>query len=188
MKTARAAWSYFKKQKYGRIVNITGQWGINGQASHTTAEFSLVGFTETLAKEGSRNNIIANLVISRPFASNLVISLAAILTYQSVNVNGAIFDIGFDSIAKLQWKRSKPVMLKADTSLTASAVLKQWEKIGDFSNQDRNPDGPLDGMELLRRSQLLPTNASGEKVDFGGQVAIVTGAGNGYVFISPIAT
>jgi multifunctional beta-oxidation protein len=94
-------------------------------------------------------------------------------------VNGAIFDISFDSIAKLQWKRSKPVMLKADTSLTAGAVLKQWEKIGDFSNQDPNPDGPLDGMELLRQSQLLPTNASGVKVDFGGQVAIVTGAGNG---------
>jgi multifunctional beta-oxidation protein len=152
---------------------------MNGQASHIAAEFSLVGFTETLAKEGSRNNIIANLVISRPFASNLVISLAAILAHQSVDVKGAIFDISLGSIAKLQWKRSKPVMFKADTSLTASSVLKQWEKIGDFSNQVPNPDGPLDGMELLRQSQLLPTNASGENVDFGGQVAIVTGAGNG---------
>jgi multifunctional beta-oxidation protein len=152
---------------------------MNGQASHTTAEFALVGFTKTLAKEGSRNNIVTNLVISRSLESNLVSSLAAILAHQSVDVKGAIFDVSIDSIAKLEWKRSKPVIFKADTSLTASSVLKQWGRIGDFSDQDPNPDGPWDAMELLRQSQLLPENPSGEEPDFGGRVAIVTGAGNG---------
>lgn len=152
---------------------------MDGQASHTSAEFALVGFTETLAKEGSRNNIVANLIISRSLESNLVTSLTAILAHQIVDVKGAIFDVSIDSIARLQWKRSKPVIFKADTSLTASSVLKQWSKIGNFSNDDPDPDGPWDAMELLRQSQLLPANTLGETLDFRGRVAIVTGAGNG---------
>ena len=184
-KTSRTAWPHFKKQKYGRIVNLmsaAGQLGSEGHASYAAAEFALVGLTETLAKEGAKNNIICNLVISRPSKSNINTPLVALLAHDRVEVKGAIFEIGADSVAKMQWQRTKPQGFKTDASLTPSAVLKEWSVIGDFSAQDVNPDGPWDAMELLQRSQLLPPSAQGEKVAFKGKVAVVTGAGNGYVF------
>lgn len=84
-KTTRAAWPHFRKQRYGRIINTSsasGLFGNFGQANYagetainhiacqimietdvsTAAKFALVGFTETLAKEGTKYNITANVL------------------------------------------------------------------------------------------------------------------------------
>ncbi|KAI5285031.1 bifunctional hydroxyacyl-CoA dehydrogenase/enoyl-CoA hydratase fox2, partial [Ascosphaera acerosa] len=60
-----AAWPYFRKQKYGRVINTTsaaGLFGNFGQANYSAAKLALVGFTETLAKEGAKYNIVANVI------------------------------------------------------------------------------------------------------------------------------
>ena len=64
-KCARAAWPYFRKQKYGRIINTTsaaGLFGSFGQTNYSAAKLALVGFTETLAKEGAKYNILSNVI------------------------------------------------------------------------------------------------------------------------------
>ena len=64
-KCARAAWPHFRKQKYGRVINTAssaGLFGNFGQANYSAAKLSMVGFTETLAKEGAKYNIHANVI------------------------------------------------------------------------------------------------------------------------------
>ena len=54
-----------KERRFGRIINIgtiAGEFGAAGQVAYATAKSSLVGFTRSLAAEGARFGITANLV------------------------------------------------------------------------------------------------------------------------------
>lgn len=64
-KCTRAAWPHFRKQKYGRVINTAsaaGLFGGFGQTNYSAAKLAMVGFTETLAKEGAKYNIICNVI------------------------------------------------------------------------------------------------------------------------------
>ncbi|GKT45518.1 peroxisomal hydratase-dehydrogenase-epimerase [Colletotrichum spaethianum] len=64
-KCARAAWPHFRKQKYGRVINTAsaaGLFGSFGQCNYSAAKLAMVGFTETLAKEGAKYNILSNVI------------------------------------------------------------------------------------------------------------------------------
>jgi len=197
-KCARAAWPHFRKQKFGRVINTAsaaGLFGNFGQANYSAAKLAMVGFTETLAKEGAKYNILSN-VIAPIAASRMtetvmppdllalmkpewVVPLVAVLVHKNnTNESGAIFEVGGGHIAKLRWERSSGQLLKCDASYTPSAVLKKWNQITDFSNP-QYPSGPNDFVTLLEDSVKLGANEQGEKVDFTGRVALVTGGGAG---------
>jgi multifunctional beta-oxidation protein len=152
-KVTRAAWPYFRKQKYGRVINTAsaaGLFGNFGQANYSAAKLALVGFTESLAKEGAKYNILAN-VIAPVAASRMtqtvmppevlenlkpkwVVPLVAVLVHKSnTTENGGIFEVGGGHVAKLRWERSEGLLLKPDDSYTPGAILKQWAKVNDFS-------------------------------------------------------
>lgn len=64
-KCTRAAWPHFRKQKYGRVINTAsaaGLFGSFGQTNYSAAKLAMVGFTETLAKEGAKYNILSNVI------------------------------------------------------------------------------------------------------------------------------
>ncbi len=155
----------------------------------------MVGFSETLAKEGLKYNIICN-AISPVAASRMtqtvmppdvlelmgpewVVPLVAVLVHKSnTSETGSIFEVGGGHIAKLRWERARGQLLKCDDSYTPSAVLKAWDQISDFS-QPQYPAGANNFLELLEESIKLGANAQGAKVDFSGRVALVTGGGAG---------
>ena len=65
-RTTRAAWEYFRQQKYGRIINTASTAGVLGnfgQANYSAAKSGLIGFTNTLAIEGARSNIHTNTIV-----------------------------------------------------------------------------------------------------------------------------
>ena len=89
----KAAWPYFQRQKYGRVINtasaagLYGQYmnlparicilvyvGNPGQANYSAAKMGLIGFTKTLAREGQKYNIRAT-AIAPVMLSYLVLSL-----------------------------------------------------------------------------------------------------------------
>ncbi|RDW67200.1 putative peroxisomal multifunctional beta-oxidation protein (MFP) [Aspergillus mulundensis] len=197
-KCARAAWPHFRKQKYGRIINTAsaaGLFGNFGQANYAAAKLGQVGFTETLAKEGAKYNIIANVIApiaaSRMTATVMppevlellrpewVVPVVATLVHSSnTTESGSIFEIGGGHVAKLRWERAKGALLKTDASLTPGAIARKWNEVNDFSKPDY-PTGPADFMGLLEDGLKLPPAPSGPEPEFKGKVALVTGGGNG---------
>jgi len=198
-KCARAAWPHFRKQKYGRVINTAsaaGLFGSFGQCNYSAAKLSQVGFTETLAKEGLKYNIICNVIApiaaSRMTATVMppevldalkpewVVPLVAVLVHESnKSETGSIFEVGGGHVAKLRWERSKGALLRADDSFTPGALLKKWDAVGDFAAGSEYPTGVANFMELLEDAQKLPPNPPAENIDFKGQVALITGAGAG---------
>ncbi|KAK1081590.1 bifunctional hydroxyacyl-CoA dehydrogenase/enoyl-CoA hydratase fox2, partial [Friedmanniomyces endolithicus] len=197
-KCARAAWPYFRKQKYGRLISTTsaaGLFGSFGQCNYSAAKLSQVGFTETLAKEGLKYNILCNVIApiaaSRMTATvmppevldNLrpewVVPLVAVLAHPSnESETGSIFEVGGGHMAKLRWERAKGALLRADDSFTPAALLKKWDGVSDFSDPEY-PTGVADFMGLLEQAQKLPPNPPAENIQFNGKVALVTGGGAG---------
>ncbi|CRG91247.1 hypothetical protein PISL3812_08295 [Talaromyces islandicus] len=197
-KCARAAWPHFRKQKFGRVINTAsaaGLFGSFGQANYSAAKLSQVGFTETLAKEGAKYNIIVNVIApiaaSRMTATVMppevleqlkpewVVPLVAVLVHSSnTSESGSIFEVGGGHVAKLRWERSKGALLKTDSSLTPQSILAKWNDVEDFSKPS-HPTGPADFMTLLEEAQQLPPNPTAADLDFKGRVALVTGGGAG---------
>ena len=197
-KCARAAWPHFRKQKYGRVINTAsaaGLFGAFGQANYSAAKLAQVGFTETLAKEGYKYNILCNViapiaasrmtetVMPPDMLENLrpdwVVPLVAVLVHSSnKQETGSIWEVGGGSISKIRWERAKGALLKTGPTYTPDAILKKWKDVNDFS-EPSHPDGVANFMELLEQAQQLGDNQLGDPISFKGKVALITGAGGG---------
>jgi NAD(P)-dependent dehydrogenase (short-subunit alcohol dehydrogenase family) len=61
----RAAWTHFREQNYGRVINTSsnsGLWGNFGQSNYGAAKMGLVGLTKVLAVEGAKYGIKVNAI------------------------------------------------------------------------------------------------------------------------------
>jgi multifunctional beta-oxidation protein len=196
-RTTRAAWPFFRKQKYGRVINTSsssGLFGNFGQGNYAAAKLALVGLTETLAKEGAKYNIIVNTIApgagSRLTATvwppemleamkpDWVVPFVAVLTHESVKESGSTFEAAAGHFSKITWQRSKGLLLRPDDTLTPDVLLRNWHRIGDFSS----PEGSAqvgNMMDILENAMKLPKNVPGDALNFTGKVALITGGGDG---------
>lgn len=159
------------------------------------AKLAMVGFTETLAKEGYKYNIIANVIapiaasrmtetvmppeVLAALKPDWVVPLVANLVHESnKKETGSIFEVGAGHMAKIRWERSKGALLKTDETLTPSAILKKWNDVEDFSKPSY-PTGPANFVELLENAQGMGPNEQGPEISFKDKVVLVTGAGAG---------
>ncbi|EXX76763.1 bifunctional hydroxyacyl-CoA dehydrogenase/enoyl-CoA hydratase FOX2 [Rhizophagus irregularis DAOM 197198w] len=198
-KVTKAAWDIFRKQKFGRIINTAsaaGIYGNFGQANYSAAKLALVSFTETLAKEGVKSNIHANVIA--PIAASrmtetimppdvlaalkpeYVAPLVLYLCHESTEENGSLFEVGAGFVAKLRWERSKGAVFKADDTFLPGCVAAKWNEITDFINPDFPASmGDADFIGLLEKAKSLPSNPKSDDLRLDGKVAVITGAGGG---------
>ncbi|KAK5446351.1 hypothetical protein LTS15_010047 [Exophiala xenobiotica] len=199
MKTARAAWPHMRKHRYGRIINTSstsGLFGNFGQCNYAAAKMALVGFSETLAKEGAKYNIHCN-VLAPGAASRLtqtvwtsemmdamkpdwVVPLVGVLVSQQCDETGSIFEAAAGHYSKIRWERSRGFLAHPDT-LGPDLILQNFSKIVDWSAGAEHPTGPAGAVALFEKTTQLPKAniPATSQADLTGKVALVTGGGDG---------
>jgi len=119
---SRAAWNIMREKKYGRIINTgssAGIYGAFGQANYSTAKLGLWGFTQSLAKEGEKRNIMTNCIaplagtrmtetvmpkeVTAALRPEFVAPFVAYLCHESCTDNGALYEVGAGFIARQRW-------------------------------------------------------------------------------------
>lgn len=203
----KAAWPYFQKQKFGRVVNTSspaGLYGNFGQTNYSAAKSALLGFAETLAKEGDRYNIKANAIaplarsrmtesiLPPPILEKLgpekVAPLVLYLSSAENEVTGQFFEVAAGFYAQIRWERSGGVLFKPDQSFTAEVVAKRFSEVLNFDDsgkpeylKNQHPFMLNDYTTLTTEARKLPSNdASGApKVTLKDKVVLITGAGAG---------
>ncbi|KAJ3544082.1 hypothetical protein NMY22_g2919 [Coprinellus aureogranulatus] len=166
-KCAKAVWPHFQKQKYGRIVTTTSQVGIYGnfgQANYSTAKAGIIGLTKTLAIEGKKYGIIANVIA--PSAGTAMTStiwpqemvdafkpdyVAPVVGYLSSKDNtqtsGCIFEISGGWAAQTRWQRTAGHGFPHDKVYTPEDVVVKWKDITTFDSRATHPVGSNETME-----------------------------------------
>lgn len=179
-KVTKAAWPYFLKQKYGRIVNTTstsGIYGNFGQSNYAAAKLGILGFSRALAREGVKYNIYVNTIapnagtnmtrtimpeeMVQAFKPEQVAPLVVALCSDKVPKppTGNLYEVGSGWHARTRWQRSGGHGFPVDVRLTPEAILNQWEKIIDFD--DGRADHPEDGQDGLKGIMRNMSNRSG---------------------------
>lgn len=196
-RTTRAAWPYFKKQRFGKVLNTSsssGLFGNFGQSNYAAAKMALVGFSETLAREGAKYNIQVNVLapgagsrltqtvwppeMMEVMKPDWVVPLVGVLTHKSCTETGSIFEAAAGHFSKIRWERSQGLLLRPDDSLTADVVHRNYPQIVDYNNA-QHPTRVADSMALLEEAMKKPINVPGSPLDFVNKVVLVTGAGAG---------
>ncbi|RCI03338.1 hypothetical protein CU098_011531, partial [Rhizopus stolonifer] len=196
----KAAWPIMRKQKYGRIImtaSAAGLYGNFGQANYSAAKLALASFSNSLAKEGAKDNIHCNTIapmaasrmtetvlppeILASLKPEFVTPVVGYLCHEDTEDNGGVFEVGGGFVSKLRWERSAGAVFKADESFTPAAVGAKWNEVTDFEKANEYPTSVMDTdfLALLERAKQADANPKAEPLRFDGQVAIVTGAGGG---------
>ncbi|CCE64184.1 hypothetical protein TPHA_0G03440 [Tetrapisispora phaffii CBS 4417] len=208
-KLTKKAWSYMKEQNFGRIINTSspaGLFGNFGQANYSAAKMGLVGFAETLAKEGYKNNIMVNSiaplarskmtenVIPKHILKNLgpekIAPLVLYLTHETTKVTNSIFELAAGFYGQIRWERSAGQIFNPtdENYFTPEAILNKWDDITDFKtdikpfNKKSHPVELSDYNALITKAKALPIqNDQGSlKINsIKGKVVIITGANSG---------
>lgn len=205
-KVTKAAWPYFKKQGYGRILNTAspaGLYGNFGQANYSAAKLGLLGFAETLAKEGANSNIIANTIaplarsrmtesilpasVLEQLGPDKVLPLVIYLTSEGVKVSGQAFEVAAGFFGQIRWERSGGVLFKPGKSFSAEAVAARIDDILSFDDskkpallKNQHPTMLNDYLSLTNAARELPELAeAGPKISLKNKVVLITGAGAG---------
>ncbi|KAG2736406.1 hypothetical protein G9P44_000496 [Scheffersomyces stipitis] len=206
-KVTQAAWPYFRKQNYGRIVNTAspaGLYGNFGQTNYSAAKAGLLGFAETLAKEGGKYNILANTIaplarsrmtesimppsILEKMSPEKVAPIVLYLASQNNEITGQTFEIAAGFYSQIRWERSGGVLFKPDQSFTAESVAKRFDEILNFDDskkpellKNQHPNLLNDYLSLTEAARALPPNdnSGAPTVSLKGRVVLITGAGAG---------
>jgi multifunctional beta-oxidation protein len=187
---SKAAWPYFLKQKYGRVLNTTstsGIYGNFGQANYASAKCGILGFSKSLMLEGKKNNIFVNTIapsagtgmtrtimpeemvqaLKPDYVAPLVVLLCS---DKAPEPTGGLYETGQGWVAATRWQRSGGNGFPIDVKLTPEAVLEKWERINNFD--DGRADHPFDNASGLQSIMANMENTSkgkkddGEKVDY----------------------
>lgn len=196
----RAAWSIFREQGCGKIINTSsgaGIYGAFGQSNYSAAKLAIHGFTQALAKEGESRNIQVNTVapiagtrmtetvLAQELITALdpayVVPLIAFLSHESCSETGSLFEAGAGYFAKLRWQRTIGKSYNYD-QITPENIAKDWAEITDFTHTD-NPETLNDTlcvmMNNVERNQTALTEEGAKAKDIFQMMSDYLGMGEG---------
>ncbi|XP_071039115.1 peroxisomal multifunctional enzyme type 2 isoform X3 [Parasteatoda tepidariorum] len=183
----KAAWPYFRKQGYGRIIMTAsgaGIYGNFGQSNYSSAKLGLIGLSNTLAIEGKKYNIHCNTIV--PIAASrltqdilppdifdqlkpsCVSPVVAWLCHESCPDTGAVIEAAGGWVGKYQWQRSIGKAFIPPSTLTIEAVRDNWSSITDmtdFSNPSNLQEQTVQLMESLTGGGAQPKVSKRAPVD-----------------------
>ncbi|KAF5342028.1 hypothetical protein D9611_001552 [Ephemerocybe angulata] len=168
-KCCKAVWPHFQKQKYGRIVNTCSQVGIYGnfgQANYSTAKAAIIGLTKSLAIEGKKYGIIANVIAPSAgtamtstiwpqemvdaFKPDFVAPVVGYLTSKdNTETTGAIFEISGGWAAQTRWQRTHGHGFPHTGPFTPEDVVAKWKEITTFDERARHLVSSGESMEQV---------------------------------------
>lgn len=145
------AYTLMREQGYGRIVTTSspaGTYGNFGQTNYSAAKMAMVGLTRTIAIEGGRRNVKAN-VISPSAATRMTVGLmgdledllqpelvspvVAWLSHESCPVSGEVFSVGGGRVSRVVIGETAGY---ATRTLSPEDVASYVEQIMDASHFD----------------------------------------------------
>ncbi len=183
-KVTHAAWNLMRDAGYGRIVNTSsaaGIYGNFGQANYSMAKLGIHGFTQTLALEGKKRNIIVNTIA--PIAGSrmtetvlpkelldalkpeFVSALVAKLAHESTEDTGGLYEVGGGFYAKLRWERSTGKSFRLGRTITPEAVEGAWKDITQFEKTTHPESVALSMQPIMENVEAGPSKGGNEFID-----------------------
>lgn len=176
----RAVWRIMKEQKYGRIINTSsavGLYGNFGQANYSSAKAGIIGFSNSIAIEGKKYNILVNTICPNAgtqmtevlFGSEsaaklkpeYVAPIVGFLAHRNNYESGSVFEAGSGWFSKVRWQRSAGAILGDETRPpTYEEVKISWNEITSFQGSNTYPDSPENSFKLMLSAKKIDSKES----------------------------
>lgn len=141
-----AAWPHLRAQQYGRVVMTSspaGLFGSFGQANYASAKMGLVGLAKTLAVEGAKYGIKANVIapiaqtrmtegilpdeLANTLGPEFVTPLVSYLAHEECAATGQVYAVGGGRVSRV-FVAEGPGWAKKG-GLTAEDIRVSWDQI-----------------------------------------------------------
>jgi len=183
-RVTHAAWPYMRDAGYGRIVmtsSTSGIYGNFGQANYAMAKLGLYGFTQTLALEGKKRNIVVNAIaptsasrmtesllppaVVEALRPELVSPLVARLVHESNTDTGGLYEAGGGFYAKLRWERAGGKIFRLGRPVAIEDVDTAWPTISAFETST-HPTTSAEALQpLFENIEAGPSKGGNEFID-----------------------
>src|SRR5262245_57646488 len=183
-RVTHAAWPHMRDAGYGRIINTAsaaGIYGNFGQANYSMAKLGLHGFTQTLALEGKKRNIIVNTIA--PIAGSrmtetvlpkelldalkpeYVSALVARLAHESMEDTGGLYEVGGGFFAKVRWERSTGKLFRLGRAISPEDVDGAWGDVTQFAKTS-HPGSIGESMQpIMQNVEAGPSKGGNQFID-----------------------
>lgn len=178
------------------MLNHNPRFHVCSCAHQTAARFGQLGFLQTIAREGAKYNVLANILATDADITSILHEQAfgidsepvprtvvSLLHANNKSETGHLYVLEGSRCQKLRWQRSLGASSNPDKGLSPGSILDQWTDVNDFTNATY-PHKSADFEAVLEKTQNLGPALPERDISFDGKVVLITGAGGGYVLIS----
>ncbi len=183
-KVTHAAWPHMRDAGYGRIINTSsaaGIYGNFGQANYSMAKLGIHGFTQTLAAEGKKRNVVVNTIapiagsrmtetvlpkeLLEALKPEYVSALVAKLAHEATEETGGLYEVGGGFYAKLRWERAAGKTFRLGRAITPEDVNSNWKAITDFGKAE-HPGSVAESMQpIMANVEAGPSKGGNQFID-----------------------